>query len=107
MKTKLQAVRAARGWSQAQLMDAMTDAADRLGIELPAPTSLKTQVSMFENGRRVPGQDYQTIFCEVYHSSRTDLGLAVESAPPNSNRFPNCLRPRRRLPRPAPWCSTT
>jgi transcriptional regulator with XRE-family HTH domain len=102
MKTKLQAARTARGWSQAQLMDAMADAADRLGIELPAPSSLKTQVSMFENGRRIPGQDYQTIFCEVYHSSRTDLGLAVESAPSQLEALPRLPTPQSLSPKASP-----
>ncbi|MFE4255056.1 helix-turn-helix domain-containing protein [Streptomyces sp. NPDC056910] len=63
MKTKLQAARLTRGWSQAELMDAMEDAAGRLGFELPSRSSLKTQVSMFENGRRPPGPEYQALFC--------------------------------------------
>ncbi|QGV78533.1 helix-turn-helix domain-containing protein [Streptomyces ficellus] len=88
MKTKLQAARVARGWSQAQLMDALEDAAERLGMELPSRTSLKTQVSMFENGRREPGADYQALFSEVYEATRAELGLALETAPSQLDALP-------------------
>lgn len=75
MKTRLQAARLARGWSQSRLMAEMEDAAARLDIALPAPGSLKTQLSMFENGRRDPGPDYRVVFCEVYQCDPRDLGL--------------------------------
>ncbi|MDH2388684.1 hypothetical protein QCN29_07765 [Streptomyces sp. HNM0663] len=69
-------------------MDAMEDAAVRLGIELPSRSSLKTQVSMFENGRREPGPEYQALFCEVYEATRMELGLAVEFAPSQLEALP-------------------
>ncbi|QSY50198.1 MULTISPECIES: hypothetical protein [Streptomyces] len=94
MKTKLQAARLARQWSQADLMDAMEDAAERLAVALPARSSLKTQVSMFENGRRAPGSDYQAIFCEVYQSTRIELGLALETAPSQLEALPTLPSPR-------------
>lgn len=102
MKTKLQATRVARGWSQAELMDAMEDAAERLGIELPSRSSLKTQVSMFENGRRPPGNDYQAIFCEVYHATRCELGLAIETAPSQLDSLPTLPSPRLATPQANP-----
>ncbi len=98
MKTKLQAARKTRGWSQAELMDAMGDAAERLGLELPAQSSLKTQVSMFENGRRDPGSDYQAIFCEVYQATRVELGLALETAPSQLDALPTLPSPRALAP---------
>ncbi|WP_327291464.1 helix-turn-helix domain-containing protein [Streptomyces sp. NBC_01198] len=102
MKTKLQAARAAKGWSQAELMEAMEDAADRLGMKLPGPSSLKTQVSMFENGRRSPGRDYQTLFCEVYQASRGELGLTVEAAPSQLDSLPSLPGPRALSPKASP-----
>ncbi|MDI5971876.1 helix-turn-helix transcriptional regulator [Streptomyces sp. SL13] len=102
MKTKLQAARADRGWTQAQLIAALQGAAGRLGIMLPSASSLKTQISMFENGRRSPGADYQTLFCEVYQVSRTDLGLALESAPSQLDTLPTLPVPRVPSPKASP-----
>jgi transcriptional regulator with XRE-family HTH domain len=96
MKTRLQAARLARGWSQSRLMAAMEDAAVRLGIALPAPGSLKSQLSMFENGRRVPGPDYRVVFCDVYQCDPEDLGLEAVGAAP---QLP--LLPAPRMPGPA------
>ncbi|KIZ13697.1 helix-turn-helix transcriptional regulator [Streptomyces natalensis] len=94
MKTKLQAIRKAHGWSQAELMDAVVDAAERLGIDLPSRSSLKTQISMFENGRRSPGDDYQAIFCEVYQTTRLELGFTLETAPSQLDALPVLPTPR-------------
>ncbi|MFI7011690.1 hypothetical protein [Streptomyces sp. NPDC050145] len=102
MKTELQAARIARGWSQAELMDAMEDTAARLGIELPSRSSLKTQVSMFENGRRVPGPEYQTLFCEVYEETRQRLGFVLESAPSQLDALPKLPSPKGPAPTASP-----
>ncbi|GGR40908.1 hypothetical protein GCM10010219_52600 [Streptomyces netropsis] len=102
MKTKLQAARADRGWPQAELMSEMAVAAERLGIELPAPSSLKTQVSMFENGRRTPGDEYQAIFCEVYQATRVELGFVVETAPSQLDSLPTLPSPRILSPKASP-----
>ncbi|MFP1625673.1 hypothetical protein ACLB9X_10970 [Streptomyces sp. 5K101] len=83
-------------------MEALEDAAGRLGIELPAASSLKAQISMFENGRRPPGQSYQNLFCEVYESSRVELGLAVESAPSQLDSLPTLPTPQMVSPRANP-----
>ncbi|MET7715280.1 hypothetical protein [Streptomyces sp. NPDC005407] len=72
----------------------MADAALRLGIELPALSSLKTQVSMFENGRRDPGPDYQSVFCEVYEATRVDLGFVLQTAPSQFDALPTLPSPR-------------
>lgn len=76
MKTKLQAARKSREWTQVDLLDALEAAADRTGEELPDRASLKTQVSMFENGRRDPGAKYRALFREVYHATDSDLGFS-------------------------------
>ncbi|MEV1022277.1 helix-turn-helix transcriptional regulator [Streptomyces sp. NPDC050264] len=102
MKTKLQAARLARGWSQAELMDALDDAAERLGFELPSRSSLKTQVSMFENGRRPPGPEYQAMFCEVYEATREELGFALETAPSQLDALPKLPSPRGPAPTASP-----
>ncbi|WP_267242861.1 hypothetical protein [Streptomyces sp. PR69] len=83
-------------------MDALESAALRLGIALPSRSSLKTQVSMFENGRRAPGPEYQALFCEVYQATRKELGLAVESAPPQLDALPVLPIPRASSPRATP-----
>ncbi|MFG3504069.1 tetratricopeptide repeat protein [Streptomyces sp. NPDC047821] len=43
---------------------------------------------MFENGRREPGADYQALFSEVYEATRAELGLALETAPPQLDALP-------------------
>lgn len=102
MKTKLQEARRSRGWSQAQLMDSIEDASERLGIELPARSSLKTMVSMFENGRRTPGPEYKTLFCEVYQQTRHQLGLSLETAPSQLDTLPSLPAPRMAVPTASP-----
>ncbi|MFD9861269.1 hypothetical protein [Streptomyces alboflavus] len=102
MKTKLQEVRKGRGWSQAELIEAMEVAAVRLDVELPTQSSLKTQVSMFENGRRAPGRDYQAIFCEVYQMTRVELGLTLETAPSQLDTLPTLPSPRFSSPAASP-----
>ncbi|MGG8409366.1 hypothetical protein ACM614_23605 [Streptomyces sp. 12297] len=83
-------------------MDAMEDAAPRLSIALPARASLKTQISMFENGRRDPGAEYQTLFCEVYQATRMELGLAIETAPSQLESLPSLPAPRLGSPKATP-----
>ncbi|MFG2293383.1 hypothetical protein [Streptomyces sp. NPDC048603] len=83
-------------------MDEMEDAALRLGIQLPSRASLKTQVSMFENGRRDPGPEYQSLFCEVYQATRKELGFTVESAPSQLDRLPSLPAPRTASPKATP-----
>ncbi|MFF3491146.1 hypothetical protein ACFYWS_07325 [Streptomyces sp. NPDC002795] len=102
METKLKAARRDRGWTQAELMGSLEDAAVRLGIELPSRTSLKTQLSMFENGRRTPGPDYQSLFCEVYEATRKDLGFALETAPSQLDALPKLPSPRGPAPAATP-----
>ncbi|MET9320849.1 hypothetical protein ABZX75_11785 [Streptomyces sp. NPDC003038] len=75
-------------------MDAMEDAAARLGVQLPSRSSLKAQISMFENGRRPPGSEYQTLFCEVYQATRVELGLALPAAPSQLDMLPSLPVPR-------------
>ncbi|MEU6767111.1 helix-turn-helix transcriptional regulator [Streptomyces sp. NPDC046853] len=102
MKTKLQAARRARGWTQSELIEALVQAAGRLGIALPSLTSLRTQVSMFENGRRQPGPEYQILFCEVYQLTRAELGLSVETAPSQLETLPTLPSPRTPAPKASP-----
>ncbi|GHC33057.1 helix-turn-helix domain-containing protein [Streptomyces cinnamoneus] len=80
MTKNLQAARKARNWTQAQLADQLYAAADRLGVELPGQSSLKAEISMFENGRRPPGEKYQRLFREVYQATDAELGFVRESA---------------------------
>src|SRR5579884_1608182 len=75
MESKLRAARLAMGWTQGQTLDAMEDAAVRLGVDLGSRASLKAQLSMFENGRRPPGPKYQPVFREIYRMTNAELGF--------------------------------
>lgn len=74
-RTLLQAARRDRGWSQTQLIYVMRTAAARRGRELPEFTSMKTLVSSWENGHRMPGDFYVRLLCEVYGAEPIELGL--------------------------------
>ncbi|MEU1822622.1 helix-turn-helix transcriptional regulator [Streptomyces abikoensis] len=88
MKTSLQAARKAQRWTQADLLDRLAATAERIGEELPDRSSLKTQISMFENGRREPGPKYRKLFREVYQATNADLGFAPEDAGTPSTAAP-------------------
>jgi len=79
MKTKLQAARVARSWTQSELMDELEAVAKRLRRDLPGRDSLKTQISYFENGRRSVGPEYQLLLREVYQATNAELGFPDES----------------------------
>lgn len=74
-KSRLQAARIRRGWTQGDLVDALVSAAQRLGVEAPSPTSWKTLISMYENGRRPVSTDHQPLFREAYQTTNEDLGF--------------------------------
>ncbi|MEU3325788.1 MULTISPECIES: helix-turn-helix domain-containing protein [Streptomyces] len=74
-KSRLQAARHRRGWTQGELIDALVAAAARLGVEAPSPTSWKTLVSMYENGRRPMSADHRLLFREAYEATDEELGF--------------------------------
>ncbi|MHC0429502.1 helix-turn-helix domain-containing protein [Streptomyces sp. O3] len=101
-QSKLRLARKARGWTQADLIDALITAAERLGVESPAPGSWKTLISMYENGRRLVSSDHQALFREVYAATDEELGFPtarvirpLPSAPSRrTTKFPVPVNPQ-------------
>lgn len=72
----LRQARHRQGWSQEGAIVRIEAIARSMGIALPTRSSLRTLLSMFENGhRRVPEQ-YWPILRELYRSTDEELGLA-------------------------------
>jgi transcriptional regulator with XRE-family HTH domain len=61
--TELRTAREARGWSQPRLLH-----------------ELKTQLSRWENGHRVPDQAYRRLFREIYAMSDEQLGFVIATS---------------------------
>lgn len=74
--TRLQAARAAQGWSQTQVIARLRQEAARAGVAIPDDTSLKTQLSRWERGvvRRI-SPEYRRLLRAVYGRSDDELGL--------------------------------
>lgn len=77
MTTKLRDARLRRGWSQARLISEIQTAADRRGAALPDASVLKTQISRWENGHRVPAEFNQSIKTWPAGAQERDRGLAL------------------------------
>ncbi|MCP2262243.1 hypothetical protein LX15_005977 [Streptoalloteichus tenebrarius] len=78
-KTKLQAVRKALGHTQQHVIRLLIQRARTRGISLPAPASLQTMLSRWENGHEeVTTPDYQKLFREIYGRTNEELGFPPE-----------------------------
>jgi transcriptional regulator with XRE-family HTH domain len=64
--SELRQARADRRWSQARVIVELQKHARSLGVTLPSPASLKTELSRWENGHRTPDIFYQRLFAMVY-----------------------------------------
>ena len=62
----LRAAREARGWSQSTAARALADLSRTHGAAVASPTSLKTQLSRWENGHATPEEPYRTLLAELY-----------------------------------------
>jgi len=71
----LRRARARLGWSQPRLAHAMRQEARRRNRRLPVPESLKTMVSRWENGHRIPDPFNREILCAALGIDEEDLGL--------------------------------
>ncbi|WJV47525.1 XRE family transcriptional regulator [Streptomyces flavofungini] len=80
--TPLAHARAARGWSQCKVVRALTLLAEHWGWDIACESSLKTQLSMWENDARRPGPKYQVLLCALYHSTPDELGFTRKGRPP-------------------------
>jgi tetratricopeptide (TPR) repeat protein len=77
MTTPLQAARHARGWSQARMAWELTRLAERKKLPIASVTSLKTQLSRWENGHVTPDY-YQSMLCELLQSTPSELGFRIQ-----------------------------
>ncbi|MFJ4246013.1 XRE family transcriptional regulator [Streptomyces iakyrus] len=72
--------RTARGWSQLQVIQALVRLADHWGWPVASQTSLKVQLSRWENGAN-PGPTYQVLLCAVLRATPADLGFEPSARP--------------------------
>lgn len=75
-RNRLRTARESRGWSQGQLLREMARAAHDTGVTLPSTGTMKTQLSRWENGHRVPEEFYRQLFRSVFGLTDHDLGFA-------------------------------
>lgn len=73
--TRLRTARTARGWSQAQLIHALSREAAADGMRLPAHESMRIMLSRWENGHVQPDETYRRYLCAVFDSGAGALGL--------------------------------
>ncbi|MGI5138566.1 XRE family transcriptional regulator [Streptomyces sp. CA-106110] len=73
--TPLCRARVARGWSQQKVVRALRLLAESWGWEVAAETSLKVQMSRWENGVNRPSQTYQVLLCALFRATPDALGF--------------------------------
>lgn len=77
----LRNARSQNGWSQTRAIAELQKHARLLGVTLPAPSSLKTELSRWENGHRTPDAFYQRLFAMAYGRTPEDLGFLQDLDP--------------------------
>ncbi|MGI5513023.1 XRE family transcriptional regulator [Streptomyces sp. CA-106131] len=73
--TPLCRARVARGWSQQKVVRALRLLAESWGWEVAAESSLKVQMSRWENGVNRPSQTYQVLLCALFRATPDALGF--------------------------------
>lgn len=76
--TRLREVRAVAGYKQSKLLLLLQQAAPGHDIELPPVSSLKRQVSRWENGAPM-SVEYRRLFAAVYGKSEDELGFTAKN----------------------------
>lgn len=76
--TKLQEAREHRRYSASEVIRALIHRAEMLGIGVMSPTSLKTKLSSWENGRSAVSETYQRLFRDIYGLTNEELGFPPE-----------------------------
>lgn len=66
MKTQIYHARKIRGWTSDRLNHELRQAANRLGFQIPKPSSLRVQISGWENGLHKPGINHQLLLQEAF-----------------------------------------
>lgn len=74
--TILRQARETRGWTSDQLNHAVRSEARRLGVPTASATSLRVQISRWENGQASPDDRYQSLLSTVLRLPRAALGFA-------------------------------
>jgi tetratricopeptide (TPR) repeat protein len=76
--TRLQEARRQRGYSAQDVITMMLQRAKTLGIPVMSETSLKTKLSVWENGRTAVSPTYQRLFRDIYGLTNEELGFPPE-----------------------------
>lgn len=76
MDTQLKYARRARGWSQLRLLVELERLAVTQGLPVPSRSSLKTEISRWENGHVNPSEPYVGLLAQVYELTPGELGLS-------------------------------
>ncbi|MGH3437302.1 MAG: tetratricopeptide repeat protein [Sciscionella sp.] len=79
MPAPLHTVRHHLGYTAAQAIDLLTRRAAALNLPTSSKTSLKTQLSRWENGKETPSKDYRRLFREIYGRTNAELGFPDET----------------------------
>jgi transcriptional regulator with XRE-family HTH domain len=79
----LRQARHRHGWSQEQAIVRIEAIARSMGIAMPTRSSLRTLLSMFENGHRQVPEQYWPILRELYRAADEELGLTRTAREPN------------------------
>src|SRR5688572_3551623 len=78
--TPLRAARLALDWKQSRVISMLRARAERDGLAIAGPASLKTMLSRWENGNGQPDATYQRLLCHVYDRSAGELGFGDAGA---------------------------
>lgn len=81
MQSRLKTARQQRDWSQARLVVELERLGKARGIAVASRSSLKTEISRWENGHVVPDSTYATLLAEIYECETEHLGLEAAAAP--------------------------
>lgn len=73
--TLLQRARLELGWKQSRVIALLIAEANKRGMQVASPASLKTMLSRWENGGGRPDAAYQRLFCTIYQRDEDELGF--------------------------------
>lgn len=97
----LKLARHRQGWSQEQAIVRIERVARSMDIALPTRSSLRTLLSMFENGHRSVPEQYRPILRELYRSTDQELGFTGATRVPSDLSIP-LVTPSKQPSRPTP-----
>jgi tetratricopeptide (TPR) repeat protein len=83
--TPVHDARVGRGWTQAHAITQFTRLAQRRGVAVPGPSSLKRRFSAWENNPIVPDPPYRALLRELYGRTSDELGFPDKDAATSPN----------------------